>query len=83
MTIKTRVQKWGNSMALRIPKIIFSELGLMEHHVVELHVVDNELRVRPVVPTKEYSLDELVEGITPQNLHAMIEVDGPRGKEIW
>ena len=55
----------------------------MEHHVVELHVVDNELRVRPIAPSMSYSLDELVKGITSQNRHAMIEVDGPRGKEIW
>lgn len=70
-------------MALRIPKLILTELALMEHHVVELHVVDNELRVRPIAPSMSYSLDELVKGITSQNRHAMIEVDGPRGKEIW
>ena len=81
--MKAHIQKWGNSMALRIPKIILQELGLMEYREVELHVVDGELRVRPSAPPNSYTLEELVNGISPDNRHELVELDEPRGKEIW
>lgn len=81
--MKAHIQKWGNSMALRLPKIILSELGLMEYREVELRVIDGELRVRPTAPSSQYTLDELVKGISPDNRHALAELDEPRGKELW
>lgn len=70
-------------MALRIPKIILTELGLIEHREVELHVADGELRVRPTAPPNPYTLEELVKRISPDNRHELVELDESRGKEVW
>ena len=80
--MKTRVQKWGNSLALRIPKAFAEEVGLSQDGEVELSVEKGRLVVvPPVVPS--YTLAELLADVKPSNLHAETEW-GPRvGKEIW
>jgi antitoxin MazE len=80
--MKTRVQKWGNSLALRIPKAFAEEVGLAQDGEVELSVEKGRLIVLPpAVPS--YTLQDLLEGVKPSNLHKETEW-GPRvGKEIW
>jgi len=81
--MKARIQKWGNSMALRIPKIIIDEMGLAENHQIELHLQDGALVVRRAETQDSYSLVDLVKDITPETSHSIIEFDGPKGKEVW
>ena len=50
VAIKTRVQKWGNSLALRIPKSFAAEAGLCANAAVELSLVEEALIVQPVTP---------------------------------
>ncbi len=61
--MKTRVQKWGNSLALRIPKSIAVEAGLDEDATVDLSLVRGALVIRSVKP-KAVTLDELLGGVT-------------------
>ena len=80
--MRTRVQKWGNSLALRIPKAFALEVGLEKDGEVELSVEKGRLIVvPPVVPS--YTLDELLAGVRPSNLHAETDWGPPAGKEIW
>jgi antitoxin MazE len=80
--MKTRVQKWGNSLALRIPKAFAEEAGLREDGAVELSVVAGGLVVRPVVPPAP-SLEELLRGVTPENIPGEWETGPAVGREAW
>jgi antitoxin MazE len=80
--MKTRVQKWGNSLALRIPKSFAAEAGICEDASVELSLVEGALVVRPIIP-EALTLDELLRGITDENLHGEWDTGPAIGKEIW
>lgn len=76
------VAKWGNSLALRIPQYIVKEIQITEGTEVELVVLDGNLVVKPK-PRRRYSLEELVAGITPENLHSEVESGSAVGHEAW
>ena len=80
--MKSRVQQWGNSLALRIPKAFAIDVGLSRNAEVELEIVGGKLHVSPVQPI-EFSLDSLVNGITPENRHDEVLFEGPLGSEAW
>ena len=76
------VAKWGNSLALRIPQYIVKEIQITEGTEVELVVLDGNLVVKPK-PRRRYSLEELVAGITPENLHSEVDSGSVVGNEAW
>ncbi|MCY4070744.1 MAG: AbrB/MazE/SpoVT family DNA-binding domain-containing protein [Chloroflexi bacterium] len=78
----TKVQKWGNSRAIRIPKEMALEIGLDFESKIELVLEKGELRIIPVKKPR-YTLEELVAGITPENKHEEWDTGPPVGKEIW
>jgi antitoxin MazE len=80
--MKTRVQKWGNSLALRIPKAFATEAGLAEDVPVELSIVRGKIVVNPL-SEEPLSLEELLSGITPANLHGEWDTGPAVGKELW
>ena len=77
-----RIQKWGNSLALRIPKAFATEAGLAEDDSVEISLVDGKIVVNPVVE-EPVSIEELLRGITRDNLHSEWETGPAVGKELW
>lgn len=81
--MKARIQKWGNSMAMRIPKHMLEEMGLSADQEVELSIVDGELRVRPLRSASAYNLEDLVKGITTSKRHTLVLDEGPVGREVW
>jgi antitoxin MazE len=80
--MKARIQRWGNSLALRIPKSFASEAGLREDAAVELTVAKGKLIVRPV-KEKSPTLEELLRGVTDENMHGEWDTGPAVGKEIW
>jgi antitoxin MazE len=78
----TLIQKWGNSLALRIPKTLAREVRLVEGEQVELQLTGEGLLVRPH-HRKRYRLGELVAGIKPANRHAESDYGAPAGREAW
>ena len=80
--MKTRVQKWGNSLALRIPKSFAAEAGLHADAAVELSLVEGSLVVQPIRPNP-VSLDQLLSGITDENLPGEWDTGPAVGKEVW
>ena len=76
------VTKWGNSLAVRIPQNLARELLVEEGTEVELSVIDGVLVVKPTVQ-KQYTLDELVSGITPENIHPEADWGVAVGNEFW
>ena len=76
------VQKWGNSLALRIPKSLANDVDLHQGSVVELTVVEGEMVVKPKNERK-LSLAQMLKRVTKKNLHAETDWGRPMGKEIW
>jgi antitoxin MazE len=80
--MESHVRKWGNSLALRIPKALAVEAGISEGSRVEIELEGDKLSVR-AVRTEGYSLTDLLAGVTPQNRHSEIETGRPVGREVW
>lgn len=80
--MQTRVQKWGDSLALRIPEDVASQAGLAEDALVDVSLEQGRLVVS-VSSRKKLTLDELLRGVTDENIHAEIDFGPPVGKEEW
>jgi len=80
--MRTRIQKWGNSLALRIPRPFAEESNLHEDSAVDVTIRNGKLMV-VAVQEPPFILEELVKQITPENLHAAVETGEPVGSEIW
>jgi len=78
----TVIQKWGNSMAVRLPKDLAQAVALRQGTPVTLEVKEGRILVTPV-SKPVYRLDRLVPGITEKNRHKAIETGKPRGHEVW
>ena len=82
--MKVAFQKWGNSLALRVPKTFVEEIGASEGKAAEMSVSDGKLIVEVTRKRKRrYTIEELVAGITPENRHEEMEWGPPVGNEIW
>ena len=80
--MQARIQKWGNSLAVRIPKTLATEAHLAQEGVVELTVAKGKLIIAPI-KKQEYKLEELVSRITDENTHEE-DIWGPAvGREVW
>ena len=64
----TKVQKWGNSLALRIPKAFALEAKLENNSSVEISIVDGHIIIAPVAEPS-WTLEELLAGISKNNIH--------------
>jgi antitoxin MazE len=80
--MRTKVQKWGNSLAVRIPKPFADDLGVDQDAEVELSLEDHELVIRPV-SRATYSLAELLDEVTDENLHDEVSTGDAVGAEAW
>ncbi|MBL0702318.1 MAG: AbrB/MazE/SpoVT family DNA-binding domain-containing protein [Desulfosarcina sp.] len=80
--MQTQIKKWGNSLALRIPKSFVLDANLKLNELVDLSIDNEKIIITPVVE-KEYSLDKLLEGVSESNLHGEFNTGVPVGKKIW
>lgn len=80
--VLTRVQKWGNSLGLRIPRGLAEQIGLGAGSEVSLSAKDGELVVKPSIPAR-FTLDELLAGVTPENLHSSVDTGQAVGQETF
>lgn len=80
--MKTRVQKWGNSLALRIPKSFADEVGLQREAPVEVSLADGKLVITPVTKPK-LTLKQLLAKVTEENLHHEVNYGPAIGNETW
>ncbi len=78
-----KVQKWGNSLAVRIPKAFAGEIKISENSSVNLTVLDGSINIKPVEDCYEYKIDDLVNQVNEANLHGEYDTGKPKGKEIW
>ena len=80
--MKTTVQQWGNSLALRIPKAFAEQTSIKKGTPITLTVQNGQMIMKPLKRSK-YSLKQLVSKITPQNRHAETDWGRSMGKEVW
>lgn len=80
--MQTKIQKWGNSLGLRIPKAFAEEAHVQEGSIVDVALEDGHLVIR-TVRSRRYDLESLVRGIKAANLHAPIDTGAPRERESW
>lgn len=80
MIMATTVQKWGNSLAVRIPSTVAERIAIHQGSELELNVV-NDREITLVPKRKTPTLEELLAKITPENRH--VEIDfGVEGNEL-
>jgi antitoxin MazE len=80
--MKTRIQKWGNSLALRIPKPFAEESNLREDSAVDVTVRAGKLVV-VAIEEPQVTLEDLVGKITSRNRHSEVETGKAVGNEVW
>lgn len=79
--MQSRIQKWGNSLALRIPISMARELGLDWEGLVDLSLEDGKLVVTPVGGTP--TLEALLKQVSESNIHHEVDTGAPAGSEAW
>ncbi len=80
--MRTKIHRWGHSLALRIPKPFAIEAKLGDRTEVELTVTHGKLVVTPTTKPAQ-SLKDLLSRVTKRNLHAEVETGTPVGREAW
>jgi antitoxin MazE len=80
--LSTNIGKWGNSLGLRIPSWVAEQIHLNEGDEVTLSVEGSRLVITPVTRRK-YTLSELLEGMSEDNLHSEVDWGEPMGREVW
>ena len=77
-----RIQKWGNSLAVRIPKAFADEAGLSVDSIVEIRLVGGQLVLVPSAPQR-FNLGDLLAEITDDNVHHEVDSGPGVGSEAW
>jgi len=73
--LKTRVQKWGNSLAVRIPKSFAEGLDLENNGPVEMSLEEDAIVIKPD-KDRAWDLDSLLAAVTDENIHPAWEAEG-------
>lgn len=79
--MKTKIQKWGNSLGVRIPKYIADQKNLRDGQGVTVGLSNGQIVIEPVQTPQ--TLNTLLDGITAGNLHDATDWSGVVGKELW
>lgn len=73
------VGRWGSSLAVRIPRAVAEQCGVSEGSAMEMEVRSGRIVMRK----NNYDLADMVERITPENVHSEVDFGGPVGEELW
>ena len=76
------IQKWGDSLAVRLPQQLADDAQLGEGREVELVQTEEGLLLKAKRKVR-YKLDDLLAGVTPENVHPETDWGPARGKEAW
>ena len=80
--MQSKVQKWGNSLALRLPKYISSQLNVTNGSPVDISVQEEKIIIKPIEDKKE-TLDYYLSKINQDNIHSEHTFGEPVGGEVW
>ena len=76
-----KIVRWGNSIAVRLPKVVLRDIGLQEGDTLEFGTRNGAIVAKPV--KKKPLLKDLLARVTPENVHGEIDWGKPRGREAW
>ncbi len=79
--MRAKIQKWGNSLAVRIPRSLAIEAHFERDTAVEVTLRDGELVVSPTEAS--YSLKDLLDQVTDENKHSEVDYGPAIGAEVW
>ncbi|MGL5874902.1 MAG: AbrB/MazE/SpoVT family DNA-binding domain-containing protein [Xenococcaceae cyanobacterium] len=79
--IVQKITAWGNSLGIRLPQTLIQQTNLQEGDEVTVSVERGKIVLTPKKPT--YTLEELLEGITPEMQHEEINWGAHKGEEVW
>ena len=79
--MRVAIRKWGNSLAVRIPRAFAADARLVSGSEVDVAVEDGRLVIVPV--HAGLTLDALLAGVTPANLHGEVQTGRAVGREVW
>ena len=79
--METKVQKWGNSLAIRIPKSYAKDIDINQGSVIDILKENDSIVLKP--KRKKEKLSDLLSQITKDNLHEEIDTGKKVGNEIW
>lgn len=81
-SIMSTVAKWGNTLAVRLPKSIQSAAKLNEGDQVDFVIAENgDILIKPL--SRKKRLELMLSKVTPENLHAETDWGQPVGGEVW
>jgi antitoxin MazE len=80
--MQTKIQKWGNSLGLRIPRSFAAEAQVEEGATVDLSLENGRLLVRPL-RVRKYALTVLLRKVNRRNLHSEVSTGKAVGRETW
>lgn len=78
--MRVNIKKWGNSASVRIPASVMDAAQVRIDDTVDVRAEDGKIVIE-IVREADYDLDQLLDRITPENLHESIDFGGPVGKE--
>lgn len=81
--METHIQKWGNSLAVRLPKDMTRKMKLHRGSRVSVVSLSKEIRIKPMIQPQHKTLEQLLAGITKKNRHPEFDWGKPMGKEVW
>ena len=76
------VQKWGNSLALRIPKVVAQQINVRKGSHMDMSLVENKI-ILSSSDVQKYQLKGLLKKVSKANLHKEFSWGKPLGKEAW
>jgi len=79
--MKTKIQKWGNSLGVRLPKSITEQKALRAGIGVSIVIKDNQIVIEP--REEELSLESMLSTVSADNLHKETDWSPAKGNEIW
>ncbi len=80
--MQTKIQKWGNSLGVRIPRPLAAEARVDEGAIVDMSLERGRLLIRPV-RARRYVLRRLLDGVNARNRHGEVSTGAAVGREIW
>jgi antitoxin MazE len=81
--METNIQKWGNSLGVRLPKHIAISQSLKAGSRVVVTETKTGITIEVVKKPRKYTLAELLKGVTKDNIHPETDWGDPVGNEIW
>ncbi len=80
--METVIRKWGNSLGLRLPKVLTGHFNLKDGSKIELQFEDDHFKIVPL-SDKKFTLEELMSKVNKKNLHKEIDTGSSVGNEVW